>query len=97
MALQKTITTATGYDANYLIIADVQNVSFLRKTLTVTVVGYKDAATRNTQGAQPILGKQYQFNKEKFTFTNTEESPRLWEQVYEALKTLPEFTGATDV
>lgn len=96
MALQKSIPTNTGYAANYFIINSV-NVSFKQKALECVVIGYKDAATRENVTAQPLYMKRFEIKGNDFTFSNQEGAELLWKQVYDKLKTLPEFLGAENV
>jgi len=96
MALQKQIQTSTGYSANYFVLSDV-NISFKKKFCEVLVIGFKDAETRQVQGAQPLYGKRFDWKADKFQFSNAEGAPALWQQIYNAMKLFPEFQDAQDV
>jgi hypothetical protein len=96
MALQKTISTATGYEANYHIVSDV-NISFKKRNCEVLVLGFKDEATRQQPNAQPLWGKRFDWRGQRFVFSNAPDAEPLWKQVYDALKELPEFENAQDV
>jgi hypothetical protein len=96
MALEKEIITATGYPAWYHTISDVQ-ISFKKRLCEVLVVGFKDAATRHQSHAQPLWGKRFQWREDNFSFSNAPDAAPLWQQLYAALKQLPEFENAADV
>jgi hypothetical protein len=96
MALQKTIATSTGYEATYHILSDV-NISFKKQHCEATVLGFKDAATRQLPNAQPLWGKRFEWRGQRFTFSNAPDADPLWQQIYDALKLLPEFENAADL
>lgn len=96
MALQKTIQTPTGYEANYHVLSDV-TISFKKKICEATVIGFKDETTRQTPNAQPLWGKRFEWKGAKFAFSNAPDAEPLWQQIYNAMKLFPEFQDAQDV
>lgn len=87
MALQKTISTSFGVNGDYVKIhkftADKDNVQ-------IDVQMFVDQAARNA-GNSPI--KYWQFS----TALPTGTSNDIMVDLYDHLKTLPEFSGAVDV
>lgn len=85
MALSKTVTTIHGFvatDAYHC----VEAVYLIKKdTISFSLRGYKDAS------------KNISFSDKSFSCNYDISGENPIKQAYEYLKTLPEFSGATDV
>lgn len=102
MALKKAFETKMGVGGEYVNF----DLGFKSKTEVLLKMKYwKDSATRNLKGAIPLNDQMAGSNDERITgfkglyeFTydlNSEKN--IYEQAYDYLKTLPEFTGAEDL
>lgn len=94
MALQKTFTTAAGYDANYLRIRriDCWDREALRATFLFDL--WKDQARTLVSGAKPqvVMGFRLQVTGDAFTTwfgTGVLSSDLILAQAYAAAKVLP--------
>ncbi len=100
MALEKSFELPTGVSGNYWKITQA-TFDYLTSTLECIVKLYKDAAAR-AAGKEPLSQSQYVWTGADFagwfdpvTLNTANYNPQ--ERAYEKLKTLPEFSGATDV
>jgi DUF971 family protein len=91
MALQKDIQTQYGVTANYLRVAGT-NFNWAEKQAHIDVVVYINQQAR-LENKQPIGNFSVDFKESDFDFTEN----KVIEQSYLKIKTLPEFSDATDV
>lgn len=89
MALSIEKSTHFGVAATYWRIVSA-NIDFVNNRMAVFVAGYTSEAAREA-GAAPLLQEQVDFQAETFI----PDAPR--SAVYSALKTLSEWSGASDV
>lgn len=87
MALQKTLSTNFGVDGNYI---KIENIEGDKTTLRINVVLYANQAARDNK-----LAALKSWHLEIPTPTGTGND--LMVDLYNHLKTLPEFSGAIDV
>lgn len=94
MALQKTATLATGASYNYHK-AEFPRICGGDKSARVVVKCYVDAAAK-LAGKKEVLNKVYTVPAGTFSQLNLAQTDAR-DLVYTYLKTLPEYSGATDV
>jgi hypothetical protein len=101
MALRKSFDTKMGVSGDYINF----DVSFKSKTDVVLRMKYwKDQDTRNIEGALPLNDLMSGSSEDRITGFNClyeftydlESAKNIYEQAYDYLKTLPEFSGAED-
>jgi hypothetical protein len=96
MALQLTEEMPSGVSGNYF---RIENIRLLADSTQCTVVLYKDSAARTADKA-PLKIQTFEFVAgdnpcEIATMDLADSNP--FKLCYDKLKTLPEFSGATDV
>lgn len=92
MAIGKTIPTTYGVDTTYWRIAKMKPSWDAGEKTEVILAGYKDATARNADKS-PLLVKTVYFVTGDVQVVDDVTRAK----VYEKLKTLAEFVGATDV
>jgi hypothetical protein len=94
MALQKTIETNSGVEAQYHMVA-LTNVDWYAHRAHVEVLSFANQTTRQ-DGKAPLANRVYDWNDDNGTFDFDVEL-NIVEQTYTKLKTLPEWDGSIDV
>ena len=92
MGLNKSIDTPYGVAAIYWRLVHFA-MDFNAQKATCVMIGYKDKAARD-EGKTPLANRQVEVSGVDFTGINENTSQRT--QLYNLIKVLPEFEGATD-
>jgi hypothetical protein len=104
MALQKSLALPSGVSGDYWKVTELV-IDYLRPAATCQVALYKDATARQA-GAAPLYKKSFVWSDEEAAEefeglfdadTLSEDGVNPQSQAYVKLKTLAEFSGATDV
>ena len=91
MALAKTINTRTGVDATYHKVTTI-TISWHTRECYADVYSYVSQELREQEKA-PLTTRNYDFSGSEFVF---DVELNISEQIYNKLKTLEEWTDATD-